>query len=135
MLFRSLYVTDNFIVPLGSTATYPDSIFATAHTADGKDALLNHSVIARLSVVDCSSDVETSPGSSWSIVTNGKWLQIIGRDAAPVQLELVDLQGKTLLSTTSRVSAPIDVSALPAGIYLYRLQAGTQRMSGKIELP
>ncbi len=92
------------------------------------------SALAPLSVSDANN---SAPQATILATNDGRSLEIVlpPNAESPITLELVNVLGESVLSTMlGSGTQPVDASALPRGVYLYRLTAGHQSQSGKVLL-
>ncbi len=132
---QRLFVTDTFVAPLNTDSTYVDTIFAYTLNSDGTLHLIGH--VSATIIVKCDAGVEPSsappPEQAYLIQTDAHHLRATLPADWPgtVRLELDNVLGVKVLQTAVDQSA-IDVSALPTGVYFYRLTDGRKVLTGKI---
>ena len=68
-----------------------------------------------------------------TLISDQPYITIEAPDSrAPIQLQIIDTQGRLLISNTTRHEGTVDVSDLSTGIYIVQLSSGTQSLTTKI---
>jgi len=153
--FKAVSTTVFSIPPMGSvpiTIEYcPDSNSWLKHdstqgnwfsnsvrTIDGQRDSARYDELVGWAAAPSGVDAPNDPSLNASIIptNNGRSLEIIlpSDVASPINFELVNVLGESVLRSSFTGTHSIDVSVLPRGVYFYRLTSNGATQNGKVLL-